>query len=276
MITKILALSWLLGVGPLLAESISATVTMGQSFCHVARFPGGWSVPREIKAAGWDHFGLDFGKLEFRATEADTQDFLVGVYQTYRNAPRPEDYSPNKFWVDMRHGGRARAATEQEWNAGFRLGALSKAYSEMSFAPDPPKDTEDLVFKGRSFKKSGTLWVTAFNLTRVSQDGQWLMVHSMDGTRREKRGGGNGDMWVLRDDIFIPHHGTFFLDIYRFATAQKVIAIRASIRGDVYSPGDVAVWLQSRYFVAPIQAHYKELLVCDKKDLSPEEKKLHD
>ena len=64
------------------------------------------------------------------------------------------------------------------------------------------------------------------------------------------------------------------MDVYNFTTAQKVIAIRASILGDVDLPGDHAMWLQSRYFVVPIQEHFKDLLVCDMKDLSPEEEKL--
>ena len=56
----------------------------------------------------------------------------------------------------MRHGGRARRATDEEWNAGFRLGALSTRRSSNGVSmPDPPKDSEDLVLQGRPFKKSG-------------------------------------------------------------------------------------------------------------------------
>src|SRR5487761_2285304 len=263
----------LAAIGQLSAASISATVTMGQSYCHVVSFPRGWSGTRWMKAEHSD-FEMGSSRLEFRSAEADTTELLTGIYRDYGPKTLPEDYSPTKYWVDMRHGGRARPATEEEWNAGFRLEALSKSFLNVGLMPRPPKDSEDLVLRGRSFKKSGTLWATDFDLTRVSQDGQWLMVHSAAGTRKEKRGGGNEDMWATRDDLFIPHRGTFFMDIYNFTTAQRVIAIHGSIRGDEYSPGDVALWVQSRYFVAPIQQHFKELLVCDMKDLSPEEKKL--
>ncbi len=264
----------LAAIGQLSAASISASVTMGQRYCHVVSFPRGWKIAPAMKKSGFDHFEFGPDRLEFRATESDTSELLVGIYADYGPKTRPCDYSPDRYWVDLRSGGRARRATDKEWDAGFRLGALSKAYSDKSFPPDPPRDSEDLVLNGRSFKKSGALWATAFDLTRASQDGQWLMVHSAAGTLREKRGGGNEDMWATRDDLFIPHHETFFMDIYNFTTAQKVIGIRVSIRGDEYSPGDVALWIQSRYFIAPIEQHFKELLVCDMKDLMPEEKKL--
>ena len=271
-------LLWILvllaAIGQLSAASISATVTMGQRYCHVVSFPRGWKIAPMMRKSGFDHFEFGPDRLEFRATESDTTELLVGIYADYGPKTRPGDYSADRYWVDMRHGGRARPATEEEWNAGFRLEAFSKPFLNVGLMPRPPKDSEDLVLRGRSFKKSGTLWATDFDLTRVSQDGQWLMVHSAAGTRKEKRGGGNEDMWATRDDLFIPHRGTFFMDIYNFKNAQKAIAIRVSIRGDEDSPGDHAMWLQSRYFVAPIQEHFKELLVCDMKDLSPEEKKL--
>ncbi len=263
----------LAAIGQLSAASISATVSMGQNYCRVVSFPRGWKIAPMMKKSGFDHFEFGPDKLEFRATESDTTELLVGMYADYGPRTRPGDYSPDRYWVDMRHGGRARPATEEEWNAGFRLGALSKPFLNGALMPRPPMDDEDLVLHGSSFKKSGALWATDFYLTRVSQDGQWLMVQSANGTRKEKRGGGNGD-WVVRDDLFIPHHGTFFMDIYNFKTAQKAIAIRVSIRGDEDSPGDHAMWLQSRYFVVPTQEHFKELLVCDMKDLLPEEKKL--
>ena len=102
------------------------------------------------------------------------------------------------------------------------------------------------------------------------------MVQSFGGKRTKERNWGNGDFWQIKPDIFMSPHGTFFLDIYAFATAQKVIAIHGSIRGDGSTPwgrGDVAeIALPC---LLPIQEHFKELLVCDLKDLSPvEEKKL--
>ena len=146
----------LAAIGQLSAASISATVTMGQSYCHVVSFPRGWSGTRWMKAEHRD-FEMGSSRLEFRSAEADTTELLTGIYRDYGPKTLPEDYSPTKYWVDMRHGGRARPATEEEWNAGFRLEALGKAYSYKSFRPAPPKDSEDLVLQGRSFKKSGTL-----------------------------------------------------------------------------------------------------------------------
>ncbi len=255
------------------AASISTTVTMGQRYCHVVSFPRGWSGTRWMKTER-SAFEVGSSKLEFRSTEADTKELLVGIHSGYGPKTRPEDYSADRYWVDLRHGGRARRATEQEWNAGFRLGALSTPFLNGGLMPRSPKDSEDLVLQGRSFKKSGTLWPTDPWLTRVSQDGQWLMVQSAAGTGKEKRGGGSGGPWMIRDDLFIPHHGTFFMDIYNFKTAQKLIGIRAWILGDADSPGDYAMWIQSRFFVAPIQEHFKKLLVCDMTDASPEKKKL--
>ncbi len=263
----------LAAVSQLSAASISATVTMGQNYCRVASFPRGWGGTRWMKTEH-SNFELGSSRLEFRSAQADTTELLTGIYRDYGPKTLPEDYSPTKYWVDMRHGGRARRATDEEWNAGFRLGALSTPFLNGVSMPDPPKDSEDLVLQGRPFKKSGSLWPSAYQLTRASQDKQWVMVQSFGGKRTKERNWGNGDFWQIKPDIFMSPHGTFFLDIYAFATAQKVIAIYGSIRGDGSTPGDAAMWLKSRYFVAPIQQHFKELLVCDMKDLLPEEKKL--
>ena len=62
----------LLAAGQLSAASISATVTMGQSYCHVVSFSRGWRIAPMMKRSGSDHFELGPSKLEFRATEADT------------------------------------------------------------------------------------------------------------------------------------------------------------------------------------------------------------
>ena len=218
-------------------------------------------------------FELGSSRYEFRGTDADTKELLAGVYFDYGSRTRQEDYSPDKFWLDLRRGGRSRRATKEEWDAGFRLGTLRAPYSNGPFIVYPPKDSEDLVLQGKSFKKSGTLWPSFLELTRVSQDGQWLMVNSMGGARHEQRGGGNGIV-TLNLDFFKPHRETFFIDIYKFATAQRIVAIHGSAWGeDIASPGDVAVWLQSRYFVIPIEPHFKKLLVCDMEGLPPAKKK---
>ena len=110
-----LALLTLAADSAVFGQTASAKVTLGSEYCHPVHFQGGWRPTKGMKQAYQDHFM--FGDpYEFRETARSTQEYLVAAVE------HGKEYSPNKFWVNLRSGHvrdasplRKRACCSKAW-----------------------------------------------------------------------------------------------------------------------------------------------------------------
>jgi hypothetical protein len=170
----------------------------------------------------------------------------------------PRDYSPNKFWVNLRTG-RVRAATQVEWNSGVLVRQSFRArgpYFELEPENGAPSG-DAVLLKGKLFRKSGPQWPLSAKHARVSPDGNWIAVQSWEGKNYA-----NGDI-----PLFAPRggHGKFFIDLYEVSSGQRFALIAGqqhdTLRAD--EPLIGTFWLESRYFILQLGSHLEKMLVCE-------------
>jgi hypothetical protein len=245
-----LALLSIVMVPAAFAQSASATVVAGMDHSREIHF-GTWKPTNGMKKAQQNHFArFDFGSpYEFRKTAAITQEYLVAAVDGGFLRP-PRDYSPNKFWVNLRSG-KVRRATEAEWDSGVVVPQSRQPKSVFL----PPKTEEGVLFQDRLFQKSGPQWpLITFEYARISPDEKWIAVQSWEGQDY-----GNGDIIAPQGG-----HGKFFVDLYEVLSGRKFVAIagleRATLEAD--EPLGLTFWLESRYFILQLGSHLERMLAC--------------
>jgi hypothetical protein len=253
---SLLALLTLASIPAAFGQTASANVSSGSEHCHAVQFPGGWPPTKQMKKAHQDHF--IFGSpYEFRKNAGTSQEYLVAAVDGGSHPPR--NYSPNKYWVDLRSG-RVRAATQAEWDSGVLVRQSFRGrgpYWEPGPANGVPSG-DAILFQGKLFRKSGPQWSPSAEHARVSPDGNWIAVQSWEG-----KDYANGDIVAPRGG-----HGKFFIDLYQVSSAQRFVSIAGeehdTLRAD--EPLIGTFWLQSRYFIVQLGSHLEKMLVCEVPD----------
>lgn len=229
-----------------------AIVTYGEEYCHTIRIPGGWRV--------YDYGKLDEFKrgtgVEFRKTQPETDQYLIATVPSKARGAKPEDYSVNKFWVDLGNSMRVRAAQEDEWKAAP---AAPIAGERLEAATAEQRTNDEYIFRGRAFRKSGPKWALSGDDARVSPNARWIAVQSWNGT--DYRDGDSVLSIIPPLDI----SGRFFVDLYDVASGEKLIGLDGIDRD--FTTGDAPLhstfWLDSRYFILPLGTFREKLLVCE-------------
>jgi hypothetical protein len=169
-------------VPPAFGQSASAKVVAGAEHCREIHVPGGWKPTKGMQKGQQNHFArFDFGSpYEFRKTAAITQEYLVAAVDGGFSPPR--DYSPNKFWVNLRSG-KVREATRAEWDSGVLVRQSSPVRGPFfeTQTEENVRSEEGVLFQGKLFRKSGPQWPLPGQHARISPDEKWIAVQSWAG-----------------------------------------------------------------------------------------------
>ena len=231
------------------SAAVEATVTPPiKEYCHIVRFPQGWTVPAPSRPGAYPLFyGFD-SSYEFRVPGLLETTFLVG------GLVLPEkEYAINKYKVDLADP-RAIAvrATEREWQEGTKI-PDSRNSDRKTFANVHITSNDQLLpFNGFQFDKGGDFWEGAH--ARLSPDRSLIVILSSSGK-------------VARRDEFTIFGGRdigkLFFDVYNADTGKKLITVTTRYR-DV-EPGNAinqSIWVE-HYFIVPLGEHRERCLVCD-------------
>ncbi len=228
--------------------AVEATVSPAiKEYCHIVRFPQGWTVPAPSRPGAYPLFyGFD-SSYEFRVPGLLETTFLVG------GLILPEkEYTINKYKVDLAYGSIAVAATEKEWRDGTKI-TDSRESDRKTFANvHIVRNDQLLPFNGFQFAKSGDFWDGAH--ARLSPDKSRIVVLSSSGKVA------NRDEFTIFGGRDI---GKLFFDVYNADTGKKLITVTATYR-DV-EPGHAinqSIWVE-HYFIVPLGEHRERCLVCD-------------
>jgi hypothetical protein len=239
-------------------QTASAKVTSGSEYCHAVQFPGGWHRTKGMKEALTDHFLFGW-PYEFRRTSSSGQEYLVAAVDDQLSNPR--DYSPNKFWMNLRTG-RVRTAAQAEWDSGVLVRQSFRGRGPY-WEPEPEngvRSGDAVLLRGKLFRKSGSQWPLSAEHARVSPDGNWIAVQSWEGKNYA-----NGNIPLLG-----PHGGSgkFFVDLYGVSSGRRF----ASIDGEEHDtleadePLGLTFWLESHNFILKLGSHLERMLVCEVPD----------
>jgi hypothetical protein len=196
-----------------------------------------------------------FNPYEFRWPDKTHASILFSLQSTYGNSgPYPA------YRVSLAAPASIQTATKEDWDAGVEAAlvpdrARSNAKSEFLEGPPPPlsnppatKDVRTFTYNGRSFRKSGNLWLP-FEPVLVAPGNGYVALQSWDGWVAGGRTSGDG---------------SFFIDIYD-ASKERRIALVSGRRCNItpeyifYSSG----WLTDRDLVMPFPFDREpQILVC--------------
>ena len=153
---------------------------VASEYCHVIRFPKGWSVPRQDKNG--QPLLFDYAsEYEFRVEGVLSTRFLVGGYtrlgQRY--------YTFERYKVDLSdRSAPIVAASPAAWNAAAVIPLIEKSI----FPPVGTATGEAIDFHGFRFAKSGEFWVQpASDASRLSPHQTWAWCLAQNVSAREGR-----------------------------------------------------------------------------------------
>jgi hypothetical protein len=239
-------------MAPELFAASAAIVTLGDTYCQTVRIPGGWRVYDYDKLSDF-RLGTEY---EFRKAYPDTDRYLIAaVSSKARGMATPEDYSVNKYWVSFRNSQVVRGATEQEWESA-QIAPITGQLQDAAFAER--QQGEYYVYGQKAFRKSGPMWPAPGDDARISADGRWIAVQSLQGPYYRK---GEGILPRLAGPV---PGGRFFIDLYNIASGERLISLDGIDRDFrmADAPLHSTVWLDSRYFIVPLGMFRAKFLVC--------------
>jgi hypothetical protein len=228
-------------------DDLEVTLTpAARAFCHVIRFPQGWSFPRFDKEVGQRlFFGSPNSDYEFRVEGVLSTKFLIRGFTEFvgRNY-----YTNNQYEVDLSDKtAPVLAVGRKAWESAAVVPPTRKsAFPPIGTVPNEKR----LEFHGFQFNRTGTIWAQPSDYaTRLSPDQAWLILQSSTpGTKNSS------------DEVF--------LDFFNADTGQKLFMIEgtfSSLHNGVY-PDEVLAqtgWLTERYFIVPLGKTIERCLVCD-------------
>jgi hypothetical protein len=217
-----------------------------RSYCHVVRFPYGWSTQHfDAKAPQHLFFGSPESDYEFRVSGVLSTKFLVTAFTEFVGT---NYYTNNRYEVDLADAtAPVTAAGSNAWDAA----AVVPIHRNSAFPPGTTIPSEKrLQFHGFQFNRTGDIWAqpSAYG-SLLSPDQVWLVLQSTTpGTKQ-------GSTRV-------------FFDFFNGDTAQKLFAIEgtfSSVNGGEPDSGVLGKtgWITERYFIVPLGKTIDRCLVCD-------------
>jgi hypothetical protein len=183
----VVGLSAFVLVSTAFGQSASATVLAGSEHCRAVHFLGGWQRTTGMKRGQMEHFLFGY-PYEFRKAPTAASEYMVAAVDQIGSH---REYSPNKFWVNLRSG-KVRSARQIEWESG----QLVQQSSHVKGRFDEPKTEEGVLVEGKLFRKSGPQWPIPGEHARVSPNEKWIAVQSWEG--HDYR---NGDIVAPRENL---------------------------------------------------------------------------
>ena len=228
-----------------------------QKYCHVVRFPYGWSIVPFIG----NHDVLNtvtpieytyWSDYEFRVPGVLGTRFLIRGVDKSSNR---NYYTNNVYELDLSDATSIpKPARENEWRSGTVVPDNRSADFSRNFAQITLRlvNGAPLSFRGFQFAKTGKIWEG--EVARVSPDQSWIVLLSSSGK-------------IAKRDDFIGFEGRdkgdLFLDIYNLETGKKLFTVAGTYVDINPSALDKALWVTERYLILPLGAQRERCLVCD-------------
>jgi hypothetical protein len=224
-------------------DSMDVKLTLAmREYCHIVRFPQGWTIPSSKEVAARVIFDAN-SEYEFRVEGLLTTRFLVGAFVNHTDR---ED-ATNRYRVNLSDPtAPALPATREAWEAAAVVPLTRKSI------PRGLRQAERAEFKGFQFTKSGADWAGPFEDCRLSPDSAWLVLQSSTPNENLKN--------TLRTV-----YKTFW-DVFNADTGRRILTIEGTFTGYDDDPGadlEKTGWLTERYFIVPLGQHKERCLVCE-------------
>jgi hypothetical protein len=214
-----------------------------QQYCHILRFPRGWTIQRFDDVGQWLSFDSYGGEYEFRAQGLLSTQFLVAGFVE----DMERFYTLNRYKVDLSDSAATVAPADRKaWEAAAVVPLTRKSGSPAW--PSPPEG-KPYVFHGFQFAKRGEIWAQPSDKAMLlSPDQRWLVLLSRE---------------LDRDD----RPTRVFLDVFNADTGDKLLGIDGTYSSSVGADPDgvltKAAWLTERYFLVPLGKYKERCLVCE-------------
>jgi hypothetical protein len=248
----------LLAGAALWAQTDELVVTLTpavRQYCHVVRFPNGWSIDPLPGLSKRQSFGSD-ADYEFRVQGILGTEFLVAGYNDLLG---PRQYTLNQYHVDFsKPTMSAEPVNRRAWEAATTVPFVQRSIFPTGEVVPNETRAEFGTFK---FVKSGRIWVQpSHESTRWSPDQTWLVLQSND----------------VNNDRSRPTK--VFLDVFNTNTGNKLLTIEGIFTSRVGQTSEAILrhtgWLTERYFIVPLGPFKERALVCEfGRSTSPKEAK---
>jgi hypothetical protein len=217
-----------------------------RAYCHVVRFPQGWSTQNfDAKAPQHLFFGSTHSDYEFRVDGALGTKFLMAAFTELVGTIY---YANNQYEVDLSYStAPVTAIGRKTWETAAVVPLIRKS----AFPPiGTVQSDKHLEFRGLQFNKTGDIWGQPSDYaTRLSPDQAWLVLQSTSiGTK--------------------PGSTKVYFDFFNADTGKKLFTIDglfSSIRGGEPEGSVLSKtgWVTERYFIVPLGKTIDRCLACD-------------
>jgi len=214
-----------------------------RQYCHVLRFPQGWTIQRFDEVGQRLSFDSYSGEYEFRVEGLLTTKFLVAGF----TGSLERYYTLNLYKVDLSDPGPAAIpADRRAWEDATAVPLMRKSGSP---AWPSPSEGKPYTFHGFQFAKRGEIWAQpSHEAMLLSPDQRWLVLLSreLDRDSRPTR---------------------VFFDVFNADTGDKLLGIDGTYSSPAGADPDgiltKAAWLTERYFLVPLGKYKERCLVCE-------------
>jgi hypothetical protein len=224
------------------------------NICWVVQTPDRWAFTSQQRK---EYETDTTSHLEFRRSPLGDGEILVAAWVYGTSGPQ-RIYSSNPYWISTRASMRPRPSTSEEWTGAEVLRVNPGA------SPGCVPDQSGATCGGQRFDRTHTTPRVGEILTSAyrSPDGRWLALSGWDGRLLYQR---NSGIWGGFPDSggVGGAQGHQFLDIFEFATAQRIATAGGDFHG--WPPGRFAgsAWLPPHFLFAVIDKNQRRFLFCN-------------
>jgi hypothetical protein len=227
-------------------DSLDVTlISEAREYCHVLRFPQGWSFPGvDQRTHQRLFFGTEYSDYEFRVEGVLSTTFLVAGFTEFVGN---NNYTLNRYKVDLAAPPvPVLEASRKAWDDAAVVPFTRKS----AFPPTGGVPNDKLLqFHGFQFNRTGAVWGQPSNYaTRLSPDQAWLVLQSR--AINSERG-----------------PTQLFFDFFNADTGQKLFTLQGSYSSlNNNDPDGVLAktgWVTERFFIIPLGKKRDRCLVCD-------------